>query len=502
MYSRILVRRIVHCLLITVSAFTTIAQASGNNILVIIADDLGIDMLSVYGKGAETPPTPNIDRLKNSGVMFRNAWSNPYCSPTRATIQVGKYGFRTGVGAVVSEFTINGLPLTNPAIQPIPRVLNAHPELGYKHAAIGKWHLSNTASSRPNRKAYAPNDAGWSYFSGNWSFMGGFNVEDGKDNYFSWQRLENGNKTTVNGGSQNPLDPQAYVTTVNVDDAIRWVDKQTGPWLLYLAFNSPHFPYHAPPPALLRPVRDITGGSTRDLYKGMIEAMDTEIGRLLNHFSPAVLAKTTIIFLGDNGTPKGIPIKPFDPARAKETLYEGGINVPLIISGADVKNPNRESQALVNTTDLYATMLDLAGVDMRTAFAGAKVDSISLKPIINATYNRSLRKFSYAEFFQSPASDLPPMNDWQQAIRNEHFKLIRNTVDKSMPALYTQEFYELASEPPFEKVNLLASGALTPTQQQNLDILQAQLGALVTGTEHWSISPTLGLQNIINFLLD
>lgn len=496
MHARILVRRILHCMLIALSVFATSAQASGDNILVIIADDLGIDMLSVYGKGADTPPTPNIDSLKANGVMFRNAWANPFCSPTRATIQAGKYGFRTGVGYVVGESSSNGLPLSDPAIQPLPRVLNAHPELGYHHAAIGKWHLSNTASALPDRKVYAPNDTGWSYFSGNWSYMGGFNVDDGADNYFSWQRLENGNRTTVSGSPQNPNDPKAYVTTVNVDDAIQWVDKQTGPWLLYLAFNSPHFPYHAPPPGLLRPVRDVSGASTRNLYKAMIEAMDTEIGRLLSHFSPAVLAKTTIIFLGDNGTPPGIPISPFDPANAKGTLHEGGINVPLIISGAGVKKPNRESPALINTTDLYATVLDLAGVDLRTAFAGTKVDAISLKPILNNTYNRSLRKFSYAELFTSPTSI------WTQAIRNARFKLIRTVANKSLPDLYTEEFYQLTSEPPFDQVNLLANGVLTAEQQRNLGDLRAQLGALAAGTDQWALSPGSGLRNVTDFLLD
>lgn len=472
------------------------AAKAANNILVIIADDLGIDMLGVYGRGADTPPTPNIDALKANGVLFRNAWANPFCSPTRASIQTGQYGFRTGVGWVVLERTTNGLPLADLDITPLPRVLNRNPGLSYGHAVIGKWHLSNTASSLSGRKAYAPNDAGWSHFSGNWSYMGGANVDGEQDNYFDWQKLQNGTQTAI-GGPQNPQDPAAYVTTVNVNDAIQWVGQQTGPWLLYLALNSPHFPYHAPPPALLNPPRDVTGGSARTLYKAMIEAMDTEIGRLVSALGPAVMANTTVIFLGDNGTPgknvdnsQNIVIDPFEPERAKGTLYEGGINIPLIISGADVKKPNRESRALVNTTDLYATLLDLAGVDIHPALAGMKIDSVSLKPILTDTYNRSLRKYSYAELFGVRGSP-----GWTRAVRNERFKLIRNSVNKSEPDLYTEEFYDLIADP-FEDANLLASSGLDPLQQRNLNDLRVQMDALSSGSEDWAVPGSGWLRNI------
>lgn len=478
-------------------------QAAGNNILVIIADDLGVDMLGIYGRGSDTPPTPNIDALKAKGVMFHNAWANPLCSPTRAAIQTGQYGLRTGVGTVVLQNTSNGLPLADPSIRPLPRVLNQNPGLGYSHAAIGKWHLSNTASSLPDRKPYAPNDAGWSYFSGNWSYMGGFNVDDGWDDYFAWQKLQNGTRTAVGGNPQNPRDPAAYVTTVNVNDATQWVSQQTGPWLLYLAFNSPHFPYHAPPPGLLNPPRDVSGGSARTLYKAMIEAMDTEIGRLVNSLGPSVMAETTVIFLGDNGTPgtdgfaadESIVVAPFDPTRAKGTLYEGGINVPLIISGADVKKPNRESQALVNVTDLYATILDLAGVDVRTTLVDAKFDSVSLKPILNNTYNRNLRKYIYAELFRGPDEA------WTRAIRNDHFKLIRFISNKSEPSLYIEKFYDLASDP-FENVDLLTGSGLNAVQQRNYDDLRAQFDPLTVGTDKWVLPHNSWFRNIVDFLLD
>src|SRR5262245_65248854 len=74
------------------------------NILVLIADDLGVDQLAAYGVGSDLPPTPNLDRMAAEGVLFRNVWSQPTCSPTRATIQTGRYGFRTTIGMAINAF--------------------------------------------------------------------------------------------------------------------------------------------------------------------------------------------------------------------------------------------------------------------------------------------------------------------------------------------------------------------------------------------------------------
>ena len=76
------------------------AAQTPSNILVIIADDLGVDQVGVYGEGTSPAPTPIIDGLASSGVLFRNAWANPTCSPTRSCIMTGRYGYRTGVGQV------------------------------------------------------------------------------------------------------------------------------------------------------------------------------------------------------------------------------------------------------------------------------------------------------------------------------------------------------------------------------------------------------------------
>jgi arylsulfatase A-like enzyme len=99
----------------------------------------------------------------------------------------------------------------------------------------------------------------------------------------------------------------------------------------------------------------------RPFFKAMVEALDTEIGRLLASLPPAERARTTVLFLGDNGTESCAQASP--SGRAKSTLYEGGIHVPLLASGYRVGRG--ECAALVNTTDVFATVAELAGVDLR-----------------------------------------------------------------------------------------------------------------------------------------
>ena len=79
--------------------FSALPCAAQDNVLLVIADDLGTDWLGLYGQSPDPPSTPNLDALAAGGIVFTNAWANPLCSPTRAALFTGRYGFRTGVGA-------------------------------------------------------------------------------------------------------------------------------------------------------------------------------------------------------------------------------------------------------------------------------------------------------------------------------------------------------------------------------------------------------------------
>jgi arylsulfatase A-like enzyme len=336
----------------------------------------------------------------------------------------------------------------------IPKALDLHAG-GQAHAAIGKWHLGNNL----NGGKLAPNQAGYDHYAGSLPCCVG--------NYFNWQK-------TVNGTT---FQRTTYATTDNVNDARDWINSRTGPWFLWLAFNAPHFPYHAPPETT-PPLHTYTlpvppeascafleNDEKRLCYLAMLQALDTELGRLFQQVQdvdPDFLDRTTIIFLGDNGTPPDVSAPFLDPDHAKFSLYEGGIRVPLIISGPGVVSPNRTSSDLVNATDLYVTILELlAGVDPALFLpAGLVLDSESLVPILNE--GPGTRTFLFSEVIGSTA------------IREQRYKLI----DHGGPA---DEFYDLqtnAIEDP--AMNLLdpSGNLIDPSLQPVLDDLRDRLAVL------------------------
>jgi arylsulfatase A-like enzyme len=403
---------------------TSSGRAGSPNILMIVADDLGVDVVGVYQEGTQVPPTPNIDALAQRGVYFRNCWADPVCSPTRATLQTGRYSFRTGIGTIVTE---NGPDLSLGELI-LPEILTVAPNGAYVCSAIGKWHLGNRAGGGSDHA----NLSGYPYFNGTAS---NFSQANG---YYSWPKIVNGIESVCT----------TYATTDNVDEALAWISGAPEPWFCYLAFNAPHDPYHEPPAALhtriLPPVDPRE--DPRAFFEAVVEAMDTEIGRLLSSIGPA-LANTDVIFVGDNGTSHRVSIPPFLPEHAKLTIYEGGLNVPLIISGPSVPHTGVECSALVNTTDLFATVLDLAGVDLSAPLL--PMDSVSLVPYLADPTIPSIRKWVYAEMF-NPNGPGPPEGG-RSAIRGERFKLIRTIGDAP------DEFYDLFNDP-FETIDLVAPG--------------------------------------------
>ena len=104
------------------------------------------------------------------------------------------------------------------------------------------------------------------------------------------------------------------------------------------------------------------------------------MGRIL---ATVNLATTHVIFVGDNGTPANVIQAPYSSTRAKETIYEGGTRVPLIIAGPSIVSPNRNSDVPVHVADLYSTILELAGISVAaTQPAANPLDSRSLMPVL------------------------------------------------------------------------------------------------------------------------
>jgi arylsulfatase A-like enzyme len=181
----------------------------------------------------------------------------------------------------------------------------------------------------------------------------------------------------------------------------------------------------------------------------MVEALDTEIGRLLAALPDR--ANTHIVFVGDNGSAASVIQPPYVGTRGKGTLYEGGLRVPLVISGPAVAQPNRTNDTLVHVTDLYPTLLELAGGNPAAIVPGnVAVDGQSVLEAVRTT--NVLARRVYAELFGSTLST----NVAGQVVRDERYKLIRFASGQ-------ERFHDLLVDP-LEQTNLLP-GTLTATQR-------------------------------------
>ncbi|MGA9639518.1 sulfatase-like hydrolase/transferase [Flavobacterium sp.] len=407
-----------------------------SNIVFILIDDMGWDVFGNYpGITGTKATTPNIDALAKDGITFINFWTNPVCTPTRASLLTGKYNFRTGVGGVQTPPTAT-LKSSEVVIQ---KYINDKTANKYATALVGKWHVS------ANNDLTAPESFGINYFSG---FLTGA-VSD----YYNWTQ-------TSNGVQQNST---TYATTQLVDSSIIWIKQQSKPFFLWLAFNAPHTPFHRPPLNLItnQSLSDNTAAINADKYTyylASIEAMDKEIGRLISSLTASQKENTVFVIMGDNGTPGQVAQEPYTANGTKSTLFQGGINTPLIISGKNITRKNVVETALVQAQDLFPTFAAIAG-----AGSGNYMDGISINPLFTNA-NATKRTYVYTEQFgqSSPTTD-------GYTIRNSNYKLIHLEDG-------TEYLFKLSTDP-FEQNNLISSTSNTEAQENlvQLRVLKTNL---------------------------
>ena len=467
------------------------------NVLLVIADDLGVDKVSAYGEHPDPGNTPTLDTLAGQGLLFRNAWAHDVCSSTRAGLLTGRYPARTGVGTWID---VGAEPFAL-AIDEVS-LADTLGAAGYRRAAVGKWHLSSLAWN--GDALHHPLDLG---FEHHWGPLANLPVVDGPEAWVDHDKLTDG----VLGHSH------VYATTEQVDDALTLIEGfGDDPWFVWLAFNATHKPFHvppaelhgfdlfgppeppaanghhapgagslaggpapglpawasapAPPPTAVPPAGPAWGpvplpvAGNEPLYlKAMAQALDTELGRLLASLDPAVLARTYVIVLGDNGT-EGVAIEaPWDPTHGKSTIFEGGINVPLVITGPGVA-AGMQCDALVHCTDLFATIAELTGAD-----GSSGLDSLSLVPYLAQPDLPPLRPWVATERFSPNGPG--PWTFREQAVRDGRFKLVRRHVG----GVWVKDLlYDLLADG-FETTDLLAA---QPPSQEALDA-HAQLAAIL-----------------------
>ena len=409
------------------------------NVLLVIADDYGAEAASSYpGLNGDSGavPVPNLEALAANGLVFDNAWASPACSMTRGTIVSGLYGYRTGVTSV-------GAVLPTDTVTVFDRITAESPS--YSQVFFGKYHLGGGLFDPRAGVAYADSakilqhvrDIGVPNFHG---ILGGAVVD-----YFSWNIWD----------SNGPAVPTTtYATTALTDLAIDYIHnaetaRPNEPWFIYQAYNAPHAanggnsPYQVPPRNLhsvdLSSVGNPAPGTSATnvpVYKADIQALDTELGRLLKEVD---LEKTTVIFVGDNGTPAEVKDKGSKIRGSKGSAYEGGVRVPFYVAGAGVTRRGRTND-LVVTTDIYATILSLTGIDVSHVN-----NSYSIKPILSDATATSGRTHSFSETSSGTSNR-------RYALKDTRYKIVSN--------LGKRELYDLVSDP-LETTDLYANPAYT-----------------------------------------
>ena len=339
------------------------------NVVLILADDLGIGDVSAYR--SNHIPTPNIDRLGKSGVRFTDAHvSAAVCMPSRAGLITGRQGTRHG-----SEFNAGpGLSLSE---QNIAELLKTN---GYKTAAFGKWHLGTTEGRDPLSQGF---DEFFGVTGGGTTFIDPLSP-DAINGY--GVPIPNGDPTRavardVSRGREK-VEEKEYLTDALTREAVDYIGrKKQSPFFLYLAYNAPHSPHQT-----IRKYYDrfekIKDHSSR-VYAAMVSAVDDGVGAVVKKLQDEGLEKDTLlIFLSDNGGPdyfKGGPNNA-NFAGWKRYHLEGGHRVPFFISWPTKIAGDRVDTRLTSSLDLFPTIAAATGTEVAKE---RTLDGVNLIPFLN-----------------------------------------------------------------------------------------------------------------------
>lgn len=314
------------------------APAKRPNVLVIVSDDQGYGDASCYDHPKEIN-TPQMDRIARSGVRFTQGYANAYvCAPSRAAILTGtypqRYGFYTASDSRV------GLPLNQSTLADMLK------KEGYVTGALGKWHLGI-------EMPYHPMKRGFDEFYG---FMG-----HGAHDYFDLKPTGQLFSSILRG--YQPIDETGYLTDNLGREAVSFIARhEKNPFFLYLAFNAVHFPMQAPEAVIKK---YDTGNPKRDILMAMLERENDAIGKVLDELQRRKLDQNTIVvFVSDNGGARNNASDNGALRDYKQSVYEGGIRIPFMISWPGHLRPNTVSNEPVIFADIMPTIAAAVGAQM------------------------------------------------------------------------------------------------------------------------------------------
>ena len=355
-------------------------DVSHQNVILIVADDLGYGDLGITG--AYGYDTPHLDRLAREGVLATHYYAvSPVCSASRAALLTSRYPPRTGVLGVISRNKPDHLPLEEITLAERFR------EHGYATAIFGKWHLGNHAGVWPLEQ-------GFDEWQGT---VGSNDMGPGRPSLDA----RRAGKAGVEWASQTEvteIDPdQTLLTQRSADLALDFIQRhEKQPFFLYLPLNMPHTPLFAS--------EAFRGTTDRGLYGDVVAEIDDAVGRIRGQVRAlGILDETLLAFTSDNG-----PWLIFGDeggssgglSGGKKQTLEGGMRVPMIIRGPGVEAGTIDSH-LASGLDLGPTLASLAGIpweegveidgrDLSVRWSDAKTEKKPGKPFFYF-YNREVR---------------------------------------------------------------------------------------------------------------
>jgi arylsulfatase len=366
------------------------------NILVVLMDDVGWGDFGCYGGGVMAgAPTPNIDRLARDGLLLTSCYSEPSCTPSRASLMTGRLPMRHGL--LVPP--MYGMPGGLEGEVTLPQLLHG---AGYATQAVGKWHMGENFASQPQNAGFD-------------DFFGFLSVSDmyteWRDPYFfpevvyseerrRWVENLPFNKCWVHaqrGGQPEVVEEVTIPVLSRLDDewaaySERFIERmasESRPWFLYHCTRGAHFDNY--------PHEKFLGKSpSKHPYKDTIIELDDIVGRLVRKLEATGQLENTLVFVSSDNGPEmeTWPDAGVTPFRcAKGSTWEGGVRVPAVFSWPGMIE-SRASDGLFDQLDLFATCLRLAGIPEQVP-TDRYVDSIDQTSFLLAPDGDTCRKFHF-----------------------------------------------------------------------------------------------------------
>ncbi|HEX6961610.1 MAG TPA: arylsulfatase [Lacipirellula sp.] len=486
-------RGIAICLIACVFATclnTAQAAEQHPNIILIIADDLGVGELGCYGQ--RYIQTPHIDQLAAEGMRFTQFYAGaPVCAPSRCTLMTGKHLGHAAVrnnkekGPWKRLAERYGTEFTGQ--QPLPAdevtLAEALKARGYATAAIGKWGLGHFGTTGD------PNQQGFDLFYG-------YNCQRHAHNHYPEFLWRNDQKETLPGNASQPqLEGQTYSQDKFIENALEFIrENRDGPFFLYLPVTIPHLSIQVPAESLAQyegkipesPVEPRKGHPYHYLnhpaphagYAAMVSHMDRGVGQIVELVNQLGLDENTIIlFTSDNGPTYdrlgGADSDFFNSTLGlrgrKGDVYEGGLRVPLVVRWPGVTQQGSQTDAVAAMWDLLPTLCEAAGAE-----TPKPIDGLSLVSVLKDPSSKLNREYLYWEF---------PNRSGQQAVRMGNWKGVRTDLAKGPQRwqLYDlsvdeTEAHDVAGEHPniVKQIDRLAAEAHVPSETFPLQSVDAR----------------------------